>query len=164
MKHIYFAADHAGYQLKKLLVEYTKSLGYSTEDLGPSIQDPEDDYPDYVSKVAQKVALHPEEAWGCVIGGSGTGEALLSNKYPGVRAALWYGGPISIVSLSREHNNANILSLGARFVTLQEAQAALKVFLETDFTYDDRHERRLHKIKQYEQQILLNNENTKHAI
>jgi ribose 5-phosphate isomerase B len=164
MKHIYFAADHAGYQLKNILIEYAQSLGYSTEDLGPFIHDPEDDYPDYVSKVAQKVALHSEEARGCVLGGSGTGEALLSNKYPGVRAALWYGGPISIVSLSREHNNANILSLGARFITTQDAQEALKVFLETNFTYDARHERRLKKINQCEQEILLNNENTTHAI
>jgi ribose 5-phosphate isomerase B len=83
---------------------------------------------------------------GIVLGGSGQGEAMNANRFEHVRAIEYYGGDLEMVTLGREHNNANVLSLGARFVTEEEARQAVKLFLETDFSHDERHVRRLEKI------------------
>ncbi len=140
---IYFASDHAGFVLKRALVEHVRTLGYEVEDMGAFSQDPNDDYPDFVTPLAQKIA--EENARGVIIGVSGQGEAMAANRVKGVRAAVFYGGSPEVIQLVREHNNANILSFGARFLTEAEACTVVKQFLETPFSNSPRHARRLAK-------------------
>lgn len=141
---IYIGADHAGYELKEQLKLYIESLGYEVEDKGAFELDPTDDYPDFITPVAQAVAENG--GFGFVLGGSGEGEMMNANKIKGIRAAEFYGGTMEIVKLAREHNDANILSLGARFINESEAKEAVKVFLETPFSNDERHVRRNQEI------------------
>ena len=146
---IYFATDHAGYELKEALASYVeKDLGYTVADMGAHQNDPADDYPDFIQLAAQEVSHDPSGSRGIIMGGSGQGEAIVANRFPNVRCALYYGGPLDIVKLSREHNNANILSLGARFLTPEEAKAAVKLWLETSFIEEERHMRRIKKVEQ----------------
>ena len=141
---VYFAADHAGYAMKNTLAEYIRTLGYEVEDMGAFKQEPDDDYPDFVIPLAKRVA-DETGARGIIIGWSGQGEAMCANRVKGVRAAVYYGGPPEVVSLSREHNNSNILSLGARLVSEENAKMAVRIFLETPFSDSPRHARRLAK-------------------
>lgn len=144
---VFFATDHAGYHLKNELLHFVgRELHYDVEDLGAKKLDPDDDYPDYISMAARKVAENPEEYRAVVLGGSGQGEAMIANRYKGVRATVYYGGSYDIISLSREHNNANVLSLGARFVPTDEARKVVKMWLSTPFLKVDRHVRRIRKI------------------
>lgn len=143
---IFFAGDHAGFELKQKLIEFVRLLGYEVEDLGPFSYDAGDDYPDYVVPAARAVGNDPERSRGVVIGGSGQGEAMCANRIRGVRAAVYYGGSLEVVKKTREHNNANILSLGARFMNEEEAKLAVKLWLETPFSGEDRHVMRLAKI------------------
>ena len=157
---VYIAADHAGFRLKEALKEHIALLGHEVEDCGAYEHNPEDDYPDFMTPLAKSVAGTPG-SFGVMCGGSGQGEAMCANRIPGVRAAVFYG-PISAkealdreggfsedgydaVRLSRRHNNANVLSIGARFVSAIEASEALKIFLNTEYTADPRHVRRLGK-------------------
>lgn len=143
---IFIGTDHAGYELKEKLKVYLKELGHThIEDMGAFELEKEDDYPDFVKPVAQAVA-DDNEAMGIVLGGSGQGEAMCANRVPGARTALYYGGNMDIVRISRMHNNANILSIGSRFVSEDEAKIAVKAFLETKFSEDERHIRRISKI------------------
>lgn len=172
MRKIYFAADHAGFALKNALMEHTRILGYEVEDMGAYAQKPDDDYPDFMTPLAERVAAEPN-ACGIIVGGSGQGEAMCANRIPGVRAAVFYAiaastaivqnpSPSSagaelgadsartengydIVRLARQHNNANVLSIGARFVSGDEADEAVRIFLETSFSDSPRHARRLAK-------------------
>lgn len=144
---IYFASDHAGYELKNALMEMVSDeLGLAVEDCGAYEYDETDDYPDFVKVAAGAVSSDPEESLAIILGGSGQGEAIVANRFPNVRAAVYYGGPLDIVTLSREHNDANVLSLGARFITEEEAREALRLWLDTPFSGDERHDRRLEKI------------------
>lgn len=144
---IYIATDHAGFELKNELIPFIESLGHEVTDCGASQYDETDDYPDFISKAALEVSNDTDNSRGIVLGGSGQGEAMVSNRVPGVRAMVYYGGDMEIVRLGREHNNANILSLGARFLSDEEAQKAVQLFLETPFPGDERHVRRINKIK-----------------
>jgi ribose 5-phosphate isomerase B len=144
---IYFAADHAGFEMKNMLLGYVKELGYEVEDCGAYELDPNDDYPEFIKRAAQKVSEDPENNRAIILGGSGQGEDMVADKFPNVRSAEYYGGNIEIVRLSREHNNSNILSLGARFLKEEEAKEAVKLWLETDFSHDERHERRIENIE-----------------
>lgn len=143
---IFFAADHAGFEMKNILMQYMHEQGFSVEDKGAYAFDADDDYPDFVSRAAQEVSKNPHEAHAVVIGGSGQGEAMVANRFQNVRAAVYYGDSLDIVRLSREHNNANILSLGARFLNEEDAKSAVKLWLETSFTNEERHVRRINKI------------------
>src|SRR5262249_30052108 len=120
--------------------------GHDVKDLGPKEYNPEDDYPDFISLVAKEVSREPSGAKGIVLGGSGQGEAMCANKFYGVRAAVYYGGNMDIVKLSREHNDANVLSLGARFLSPGDALNAVNVWLATSFSGDERHKRRIQKM------------------
>ena len=155
---IYIAADHAGFYLKKQLIQYLELKGYQVEDMGAFEMDEVDDYPDFIIPCAQKVSSDTGSV-GIVIGGSGQGEAIAANKVKGIRAAVYYGGPSthstnsvqassgsSIPRLAKEHNNANILSLGARFMSADDAKKAVTLFLETEFE-GGRHKKRLGKIE-----------------
>lgn len=140
---IYFAADHAGFELKEILRKYVRELGFAVEDCGALTLDPHDDYPAFMKAAAQAVGDNPLERKAIILGGSGQGEAIVANRVPGVRAALYYGGPSDIIRLSREHNDANVLSLGARFLHEQDAKNAVKLWLSTPFLGDERHTRRI---------------------
>ena len=142
---IYIGGDHAGYELKEKLKVYLNSLHHEVDDMGAFEMDKDDDYPDFVRPVAQAVADNAG-SMGIVLGGSGQGEQMVANKVQGVRATEYYGGNLDIVKVSREHNNANIISLGARFLSEQEAKNAVKIFLETPFSNDPRHVRRIEKM------------------
>ena len=141
---IYLATDHAGYELKEKLKRYVSGLGHEVHDFGAHEYDGEDDYPDFVTPCAEAVAKDTTSL-GIILGGSGQGEAMCANHVQGIRAGVYAGGDIEIVKLLREHNNANILSVGARFVAEDEAEKAVQVFLETPFSNDPRHARRLAK-------------------
>ena len=142
---IFIGSDHAGFELKQKLISFVESLGYEVIDKGAFAFDEHDDYPDFIVPVAKEVAKDPSSR-GIIIGGSGQGEAIAANRVKGARAAVFYGGPLDIVELSREHNDANILSLGARFVSEGEAETAVQLWLETEFSGDERHARRIKKI------------------
>ena len=160
---IYLASDHAGFQLKQELIPFIKNLDFrhEVEDLGPLKFDENDDYPDFMAPLAKKIQAEPA-ARGIIIGGSGEGEAMTANRFKGVRAAVFYGehtpiqyvdmtsrpskDPYEIVKLARLHNDANILSIGARFATSAESKMAVQLFLETKFTNEERHVRRIKKI------------------
>ena len=141
---IYIAADHAGFNLKNYLKKQLLADGYDIEDCGAFDFDPLDDYPDFIIPAAEKVANQPNSR-GIIIGGSGQGEAMAANRIQGVRAAVYYDGPIDIVKLSRRHNNANILSLGARFLSVERATEILNIWLEEKFE-GERHENRINKL------------------
>ena len=141
---IYIAADHAGFKLKNHLKEQLLLDGYDVEDCGAFDFDPLDDYPDFIIPAAEKVANHPNSR-GIIIGGSGQGEAMAANRIQGIRAAVYYDGPIDIVKLSRLHNNSNILSLGARFLLPERATEILTVWLAEEFE-GGRHENRINKL------------------
>ncbi len=143
---ICLASDHAGFDLKNHLAEFIGNLGYTVVDKGPFSLDPADDYPDLMRPVAQEILKDPAHIRGIIMGGSGEGEAICVNRMKGIRAAVYYGGTLDVVKITREHNDSNILSLGARFITREEAEAAVRVWLETKFSGDERHKRRIAKI------------------
>ncbi len=142
---VYLGTDHAGYEMKEKLKVYLSSLGYSVCDCGDKVNNPDDDYPDFIIPVAHKVA-HDEKNFGIILGASGQGEAICANAQGDVRAITYYAPNLEIIKLGRQHNNANILSLGAHFLTQEEAEQACKLFLETPFSNEIRHIRRLKKI------------------
>jgi ribose 5-phosphate isomerase B len=146
---IYIGSDHAGYELKEKLKIFIKSLNLEIVDKGAFSLDTKDDYPDFIIPVAEAVAKEIESL-GIILGGSGEGEQISANKVDGVRAVEYYGGNLEIVKLGRKHNDANILSLGARFVDEEEAKKAVKIFIETPFSEDERHIRRINKINEEE--------------
>ena len=143
-KKIVLATDHAGLKLKEEIKKYLMESGMEVEDMGAYSLDPKDDYPDFIIPAAKKVAN--DQSKGIIFGASGQGEAIVANKVKGIRAALYYGKDIKIVRLSRTHNNTNILSLGAKFLTKEEAIKAVNIWLETDFSSEPRHLRRIKKI------------------
>jgi ribose 5-phosphate isomerase B len=144
---VYLGSDHAGFELKSALIEWLKGAGHDPVDCGPEAYKADDDYPPYVMCAAQRAVDDPASL-GIVIGGSGNGEQMASNKIPGVRAALAFSDETA--RLARQHNNANVLSLGAREYPVADAIGFAKVFVETPFSEDPRHIRRLNMITEYE--------------
>lgn len=141
--NIIVAADHAGFALKESVKKHLESGGYSVLDVGAHDLVEGDDYPVYMAAAAIKVAEDMSGSTKAIIfGGSGQGEAITANRFPGVRATVWYGGNTDIIKLSREHNDANVLSIGARFVDEKEAIKAVDMWLKTSFSEEERHARR----------------------
>lgn len=105
----------------------------------------DDDYPDFIHKAAEKVSADPENSKAIILGGSGQGEAMVANRYKGVRAAVYYGNSEEMIKMSREHNDANVLSLGTSFLSEEATKSAIKLWLDTPFSGDERHKRRLVK-------------------
>ncbi len=154
---IFIATDHAGFEMKNQIKNYLMDLelGYEVVDMGALVDDENDDYPDFVLPLAESVAQN-EGSMGIIFGGSGQGEAMCANRVSGIRAGVFYGQELQkegadnvdsfeIVKLMREHNDANILSIGARFVSVDEAKFACELFLNTKFSGEERHVRRISK-------------------
>lgn len=143
---IFLASDHAGFKLKEKIKNQLILNGKAIYDFGPHSFDSQDDYPDFIIPCAKKVAK-TKDAIGIILGGSGQGEAIAANKIKGIRAATIYHYDKKAIKLSREHNNANMISLGARFLTEDQALEAVDLFLKTGFSNEQRHKRRLRKIE-----------------
>jgi ribose 5-phosphate isomerase B len=144
---VYVGSDHAGFELKRHIIDWLMQAGHDPVDCGPYAERDHDDYPPYVMLAANSV-VHDPGTLGIVIGGSGNGEQIAANKVAGVRAAIAWSQETA--RLAREHNNANVLSLGARMYSAEEAVCFAKVFLETAFSGESRHTRRLAMIADYE--------------
>lgn len=140
---IIIATDHAGFELKEKVKAFLEG-DHEVEDMGSFEYDKNDDYPDFIKPAAEKVT--EENCKGIIFGWSGQGEAIAANRIKGARAAVYYGGNMEIIKLSREHNDANILSIGAGFVDEEEAKKAITLWLETKFLGEERHKRRIDKI------------------
>ena len=141
---IHIATDHAGLELKEKVKSYLSKLDYEVVDHGAYEYDALDDYPDFIFPCAEAVSNDPNSK-GIILGGSGQGEAMAANRVKGVRAAVFYNGPDEIIKLHRQHNDANILSLGARFMSDQEMYKIIELWLSTDFE-SGRHKRRIEKL------------------
>ena len=144
---VYLGSDHAGYELKMHLVNYLIKQGHDVVDVGPHVYDAEDDYPPFCLHTGAKVVAD-EGSLGIVIGGSGNGEQIAANKIEGVRSALAWR--VEIAQLARQHNDANVIAIGAREHTLDEATAFVEAFLATPFSGDPRHARRITQLADYE--------------
>ncbi len=145
---VYIGSDHAGFEMKRMLSSFLSEQGFEVYDCGPEKYDHDDDYPDFISVTAREVSQN-EGSKGIVVGWSGQGEAIVSNRFPNIRCAVFYGGSKHVLTLSREHNDANMLSLGAHFLTSSETKDAVLLWLKTKFTGEERHTRRIEKIEQY---------------
>lgn len=163
---VFLATDHTGLSLKDKVYRMLLESGYDVVDCGATDYNPEDDYPDFISKAAAEVSKSPSSDKGIIFGGSGQGEAMLANKYKGVRCALFYAAappieavdiegdkstdPLAILKLTRAHNDANMLSIGVRFVSEENALEGIKLWLQTPGATEERHLRRIEKIKKIE--------------
>lgn len=145
--HVYIGSDHAGFELKAFLVERMSAAGHQVVDLGPHVYDPQDDYPPFCIETARRVVADPGSL-GVVIGGSGNGEQIAANKVAGIRAALAFS--TETARLSRQHNDANVISLGAREYDIDAAAGFVDIFLATPFSNDPRHQRRIDMVMAYE--------------
>ncbi|PIR66775.1 MAG: ribose-5-phosphate isomerase [Parcubacteria group bacterium CG10_big_fil_rev_8_21_14_0_10_36_14] len=145
---IYLGSDHAGFKLKQAIKRYLSNHGYEYEDLGNLKLDEKDDYPDFGARVAQGVAINPKKNKGILVCGSAEGMGMVANKFKGARAAVVYDKESA--KLSREHNDANVLSISGWKLSEQKVRAIVKEFLETKFSGEKRHKRRLEKIRKIE--------------
>ena len=140
---LYIAADHAGYPLKEVLKPYLQELGFDVVDLGAEQLDLADDYPDYAKKMAEEV-LANEDAGGILICGTGQGMCITANRFEGIRAAFIYDD--FTARSAAEHLDANIVCLGARVTDAETAKKIVKIWLDTEFSGEERHRRRIEKI------------------
>lgn len=145
---VHVGTDHAGFELKKTVVAHLLHKGYDVVDHGAHVYDSLDDYPPFCIEAAEAVVAEPGSL-GVVIGGSGNGEQMAANRVKGIRAALVWND--STARLAREHNNANVISIGARQHTVEECLAFIDAFLETPFSGDERHQRRITLMDDYEE-------------
>jgi ribose 5-phosphate isomerase B len=145
---LYLATDHAGFELKENIKSYLEEKGLEVYDCGALTFEDGDNYPEYMARAAEKVqedAMHAP-SMAIIFGGSGVGEAIVANRFRHVRAVVYAGGPLDVIKVSREHNDTNVLSIGARFVALNEARQAVDLFLSTAFSHDERHAERVIQI------------------
>jgi len=143
---IVLAADHAGFNLKEKIKDYFKKKKFEVIDCGAFSYNKTDDYPLFIKRAAQIVSQDPFKTKAIIFGKSGQGEAIVANRFRRVRAVVYYGGPLKIIKLSREHNDSNVLSLGAGFLNFEEAKRAVKLWLATPFSKEERHQRRIKQI------------------
>lgn len=149
---VHIGGDHAAYELLNELVAFLEAESHEVTNHGPHEYDAQDDYPVYCLRVAEAVAAD-QDSLGVVLGGSGNGEQMAANKVEGVRAALCYNEELA--SLARQHNDARVISLGGRMVSVEEAKAMVRVFLDTPFSGEDRHQRRIDMLLDYEKSGVL---------
>ncbi|WP_344677730.1 ribose-5-phosphate isomerase [Saccharopolyspora taberi] len=143
---VYLGSDHAGFELKNHLAKWLAEHGHEVTDIGPAEYDAQDDYPPFCVETARRVVAD-EGSLGLVLGGSGNGEQIAANKVPGARAALTWS--VETAKLARQHNNALLAGIGARMHTVEEAEAIVAAFLETEFE-GGRHQRRIDLLSDYE--------------
>ena len=144
---VYIGADHAGFEFKKTIIEHLKSNGHEPIDCGAYVYDAEDDYPAFCIDTAVKTVADPESL-GIVLGGSGNGEQIAANKVPGARCALAWS--VETAQLARQHNKAQLIGLGGRMHTEEEALAIVDAFLATPWSEAERHQRRIDILAAYE--------------
>ena len=144
---VYLGSDHAGYDLKNALVEWLTAHGHEPVDCGPHVLDPEDDYPPFCLRAAEKTAAD-STSLGIVIGGSGNGEQIAANKVPGARCALAWS--VETARLAREHNDAQLIGIGGRMHSPEEALAIVDAFLDQEWSAAERHQRRIDVLAEYE--------------
>ncbi|WP_190035297.1 ribose-5-phosphate isomerase [Streptomyces fructofermentans] len=144
---VYLGSDHAGFELKNHLVEWLRAAGHEPVDCGPLIYDAQDDYPPFCLRAAERTAADPDSL-GIVIGGSGNGEQMAANKVAGVRAVLAWSAETA--ELGRTHNDANVISVGARMHSQEDATKFVETFITTPFSGDERHVRRIDMLTAYE--------------
>ena len=145
---LYLATDHAGFSLKEEVKKYLEEKELEVYDLGALTHEEGDDYPSYMAEAGARVqhdAMH-DPSMAIIFGGSGQGEAIVANRFRHVRAIVYAGGNLELVRLGREHNDANVLSIGARFVTFAETIQAVELFLSTPFSHEERHADRVVQI------------------
>ncbi|MCL2470832.1 MAG: ribose-5-phosphate isomerase [Propionibacteriaceae bacterium] len=147
---VHIGTDHAGFDVKAVIVRVLQAKGYDVVDHGAEDYDSEDDYPSYIIPTAEAVVADPGSL-GIILGGSGNGEAIAANKVRGVRAALIHSNETAL--LAREHNNANVASLGARMHSREQVIDLVLAFLATEFSHDERHTRRIQVISAYEESV-----------
>lgn len=150
---IHLATDHAGFEYKEEVKAWLTDEGFTIVDHGAHTYEPLDDFPDYIAAAAAAVSAAPARARGIVFGGSGQGEAMVANRFPRVRAAVFYGGDPAIVHLSRAHNDANVLSIGARFVASDLTKQVIWDWLHTEPHPDAKYHRRNQKLEQVTRSI-----------
>jgi ribose 5-phosphate isomerase B len=166
---IYLATDHAGFNLKEKIKSFLVQKKFDIEDCGAHQFDKDDDYPDFISKASEAVSKDPQNSKAIIFGSSGQGEAMVANKFKNVRCAAFYApvipafnvditgrkssDPFEMIRLTREHNDANILSLGAKILTEEDALKAVELWLNASFTNEQRHIRRIEKIKRIEGEL-----------
>ena len=144
---VYIASDHAGFELKAHLVKHLTESGHEVTDVGALAYDANDDYPPFCVEAARRTVADPGSL-GIVLGGSGNGEQIAANKVPGCRAALAWS--VETATLAREHNDAQVVGIGARMHTLEEATTIAEAFLATPFSEGERHKRRIELLAEYE--------------
>jgi ribose 5-phosphate isomerase B len=144
---VYIGSDHAGFELKSALIRHLGSSGFDVVDIGPASYQATDDYPAYCLETGRRVVAD-HGSLGIVIGGSGNGEQIAANKVTGIRAALAWN--LQTAQLAREHNDANVISIGARMHDEATAASFVDVFLATPFSHDPRHQRRIDQVAAYE--------------
>ena len=142
-KTIVLATDHAGFELKEHVKKFLLEKGFEIKDFGALEYDSQDDYPDFIIPASKFISEN--KLIGIIFGGSGQGEAIAANRIKGTRAVVFYNGPDDIIKLSRSHNNANILSIGARFVNKRRAEEIINLWLSTTFE-EGRHQKRINKL------------------
>ena len=142
-KTIVLATDHAGFELKEHVKKFLSEKGFEIKDFGALEYDALDDYPDFIIPAAKFISEH--KLIGIIFGGSGQGEAMAANRIKGIRAAVFYDGPDDIIELSKLHNNANILSIGARFMTEKQIYRIIEIWFETEYQAG-RHQKRIEKL------------------
>ena len=146
---VHIGGDHAAFELHQELLSFLEAEGHEVVDHGPFEYDAVDDYPVFVLRAAEGVAANPGSR-GIVLGGSGNGEQMAANKVEGIRAALCYNAELA--QLAREHNDAQVISIGGRMQSVEEAKEMVRVFLGTDFTGEQRHQRRIDMVTRYERE------------
>jgi ribose 5-phosphate isomerase B len=152
---IHLATDHAGFALKESVREWLEAEGFTVVDHGSYALQAEDDFPDFISKAASVVSAEPTKHKAIIFGGSGQGEAMVANRFPSVRACVYYGGSEEIITLSRQHNDSNVLSIGARFVDEDTAKRVIWTWLHEPRLSDDKYQRRNQKIERITKQANL---------
>lgn len=151
MTTIYLATDHAGFELKEEIKTFLEEkVDYEVYDCGALTLEDGDDYPEYMARAAEKVQYDAEHdpSVAIIFGGSGVGESIVANRFAHVRAVTYAGGPLDVIKISREHNDTNVLSIGARFVNVNETKQAIDLFLGTHFSHDERHVDRILQIEE----------------
>lgn len=146
-RKIYLATDHAGFELKEQVKSwFLQEHNIEVIDVGAEVYDGQDDFTDFISRAAEAVSANPTENCAIIFGGSGQGEAMMANRFKNVRATVYYGGDESIITLSREHNDANVLSIGARFVTFDLAKNVIWDWLNVPSSSEEKYRRRNSKM------------------